>query len=129
VQVGAGHGPGFVAALRQRILVDEPVLVLAQQDVRVDQRAAAEAARHDGVAAAEAPDVEHAVEPGGGIPERPAHFRRGAREAVRRVGVAALEYDYRQAGLGQAVGGDRAAEAGADDYDVDVLWGAGLAGP
>ena len=121
VEVGAGHRPGFVAAVRQRIVLDEPVLVLAQQDVRVDQRAAAEAARHDRVAAAEPPDVEHAVEPGGRVPERLAHLRGGAGEAVRRVGVAALEHDDRQAGLGQPVGRYRAAEAGADDHYVGVL--------
>ena len=112
----AGHG----------LLVHEPLLVLAQQDVGVDQRAAAQAAGHHAVDAVEAPDVEQAVPALAGLPEVRGHAARGAREAAGRVGAAALEHDDRPAGLGHPVGRDGSAEPGPDDDDVDPLDGGAL---
>jgi hypothetical protein len=48
VELGPREGPVLVAAARQ-VFLDEPLLVLAQQDVGVDEGAAAEAARHERV--------------------------------------------------------------------------------
>ena len=121
VEVGPGDRPGFVSAPRQRIILDEPVLVLAHQHVRVDQGAAAQPAGHHRIAVGEPPDVEHPVTSPGRIPERPAHLRGRAREAVRRVRPAALEQDHRQARLGQPVRGHRTAEPGPDHHRVGLL--------
>src|SRR4051794_35269497 len=48
-------------AVAGRILLLEPALVLAQQDVRVDQRAAAKSGRDEGLEVAEGPRVEEPV--------------------------------------------------------------------
>ena len=121
VEVGPGDRPRFVPAPRQRLILDEPALVLAHQHVRVDQGAAAQPAGHHRIAVGEPPDVEHPVTTPGRIPERPAHLRGRAREAVRRVRCAALEQDHRQARLGQPVRGHRTAEPGPDHHRVGLL--------
>ena len=101
----------LVAAARQRLLVDEPLLVLAQQHVGVDQRAAAQAAGDHAVDALEAPDVEQAVAALAGLPEVARPCALGVRGKLPGwVGAAALQDDDRAAGLGQPVGRDGAAE-------------------
>ena len=121
VEVGAAQRPALVAAARHRRLLHEPLLVLAQQDVRVDQRAAAETAGHHALEAAERPDVEQALHALARVPEVAAHRARGAGEAARRVGLAALQQDDGAARLRQPVRSHRTAEPGPDDHRVRVL--------
>src|SRR3712207_7158733 len=52
----------LVAPAGQRRLGDEPLLVLAEQDVGVDERPAAQTAGHHGLQAAEGPHVERSEE-------------------------------------------------------------------
>ena len=128
VEVCARDRPVLVAVLPAAVaglLAHEPLLVLAQQHVRVDQRAAAEAARGDRVDVVEAPHVEHAVQARARVPELRLHAQRRAREGVRRKRLAALEQADAVAGLSQAVGGDGSPEAGSDDERVEVLCSGG----
>ncbi len=120
-QVRPGDRPVLVAAAGDRLVVDEPVLVLAQQHVGEEQRAAAEAAGHQRVQAPEAPHLEHPVPSGRRVPENVGGLVRGAAEAAGRVGPAPFQHHHRLSGLGQPVGGDGSAEAGADDHGVHVL--------
>lgn len=124
IQIGARDRPVLVAALPRapaRLLAHEPVLVLAQQDVRVDERAAAEAAGDDRVDVVEAPDVEHPVQAFAGIPELTLHPERRAREGVGRKRLSAFEQADAVPGLGQAIRRHRSAEAGSDDDSVEML--------
>ena len=128
VEVGARDGPVLVAVLPRAVaglLAHEPLLVLAQQDVGVDQRAAAQTARADRVDVLEAPHVEHAVKPLAGVPELRLHPQRRAREGVRREWLAALEQAHAVPGLGQAVRRHRSAESGSHDDGIEMLWGCG----
>ena len=129
IEVGPAQRPALVAAARDRRLVHEPLLVLAEQDVRVDQRPAAETAGHHALEAAERPDVEETLQALARVPEVAAHRGRGAGEAARRVGLPALQQHDRAAGLGQSVRGDRAAEPGPDDHRVRVLGVLGVLPP
>jgi len=123
--------PVLVAAAGQGLVVHEPALVLPQQDVGVDERAAAEPRRDDRLQLPEGPDVEQAVQAVLRLPEVPAHLVRGAGEAARGVRLAPLEDDDGAAALGEPVRRHRPPEAGADDDDVHVVpggareWGGG----
>ena len=98
----------------------EPVLVLADHHVGVDQRATAEPARDQRLEAVEGPEVEHPLEALARVPEVVLEPQRAARKRARRICLAALEDEHPSSGFGQAAGGHRAAEAGADDDDVEV---------
>ena len=119
VEIGARDRPVLVAAVAQ-VLLHEPLLVLADEDVGVDERAAAEPRRHERVDPVEGPVVVHAGQAVGRVPEALAGAVRAARERARRVGAAALQDADRLAGLRQAVRRHRAAEARADDDCVVV---------
>jgi hypothetical protein len=119
VEVGAGHRPVLVSAVAQ-VLLDEPALVLAQEDVGVDQRAAAEAGRDERVDPAERPVVVHAGQPALGVPEALARAARAAGERAGGIRATALEQAHPLPGLRQPVGHHRASEARADDDGVVV---------
>ncbi len=123
----ARDGPVLVGAVRV-VLTDEPALVLAEHDVRVDQRAAAQPAAHQRVEVGERPRVEHPVQPLARVPQVALDAVRAAGEGPRRVGLAALEQQHAAPSLGEPVGADRAAEPRAHDDAVEVLAG-GLAHP
>ncbi len=120
VEVGAGDRPGLVP-VAGRCVAHEPLLVLAQQHVGVDQRAAAEAAGDHRLEVAERPDVEQTVQALAGVPEVAGHVGRRPGEGAGRVRTAALHHDDAAAALGEPPGGDRTPEARPDDEDVDVL--------
>ncbi len=87
LEIVVRHRPGLAAGHRPR----EPGAGLAQQDVRVDQRAAAQPARDQCCGPLERPDVVEPVQAGVGGPE--VALRRGdpAREAAGWVLTPALE--------------------------------------
>ena len=119
VEVGARDRPVLVAAVGE-VLLDEPALVLAQEHVGVDQRAAAEAGRDERVDPAERPVVVHPGEPALRVPEALARAARAAGERARGIGAPALEHAHALAGLRQPVRHHRATEARADDDGVVV---------
>ena len=121
VEVASAQRPVLVPAARQRRVVDEPPLVLAQQHVRVDQRPATQSAGDDGLQLPEGADVEQAVQVVLGLPERPLHLVRAAGEAAGRVRLTSLEQDDRTARLGQPEGRHRAPEARADHDGVHMF--------
>ena len=92
-------------------VVDEPGRVLAEHDVGVDEGAAAEAAAHHGLDAAERPHVEHPVQPGGRCPQVGGQPAGAARERAWRVTPAAFEDQHRPPGLGKPARRRRRAEA------------------
>ena len=95
--------------------------VLAQHDVGVDQRAAAEAAGGDRVEALEVVVLVEAVATAAGRPQRAPPLARRARERAGRPRLAALEDQHRGARLRHPAGDDRAAEARADNDGVVAL--------
>ena len=119
VEVLARDRPVLVAAVVD-VLLHEPLLVLAQEDVGVDQRAAAEAGRDQRVDPLERPVVVHAGQAALGVPEALARPVRAARERAGRVRAAALEHADAPAGLREPIGHDRPAESGAHDDRVEV---------
>jgi hypothetical protein len=132
VEVGARDRPVLVAVLPGAVaglLLDEPVLVLAQQHVGVDERAAAQPAGTDRVDVVKAPQVEHPVQALAGIPELRLHPQRRAREGVRRKRLAALEQAHAVAGLGQAIGRHGSSETRSHDDGIEMLCGCGHALP
>ena len=110
LEVGAGHRPVLVSPSWNRLLVHEPLLVLAQQHVGVDERTPTQAAGHESVEALEAPHVVQPVSSRSWLPEVLGHPARSAGEGPRRVGPPALEDDHRPSGLGQAIRRDRPPE-------------------
>lgn len=105
---------------RARAGRDEPVLVLAEQHVRVDQRAATQAAGHKRVEPGERPQVKQPLQSFAGIPKVRTEADGTARERPRRIRLSALQHEHTASGLGQALCGHRAAEP-ADDDAVDAL--------
>src|SRR5205823_11536153 len=101
-----------------RTLGDEPLLIFAQQNVGVDERAATESAGDQSFHPAERPDVEHAVKALVRIPEilLQAVWRAGKR--IRRVRLSALEHADAHPGFGQPIRHHGAAESRADDDGV-----------
>ena len=128
VEVCAGERPGL-AARAGPLGRHEPLLVLAQKHVRVDQRAAAETARDQGVEPRERPQVEQPLKPFARVPEVVLEADRAAREGARRVCLAALEHEHPAVRLGQPLSGDRASKSGSDDDAVEVLWSSRHAQP
>src|SRR5215211_1265091 len=90
VEIVAGHGPVLVAAVRD-VFLDEPLFVLADQHVRVDERAAAEPAGDERVHPAEAPEVVQPVQSLAGIPEVPSHAVRAAGKRTWRIRFPPLQ--------------------------------------
>ena len=121
VEVFAADRPVLVPAAGQRRVVHEPLRILPQQHVRVDQRSASQAARDHPLEPAEAPRLEEAVERVGGRPEVLTELAGGAGEAAGRVRTAAFHEHDRLPRFREPVGGDGPAEAAADDKDVDTL--------
>ena len=119
VEVRARDRPVLVAAVVD-VLLHEPLLVLAQEDVGVDERAAAEPGRDQRVDPLERPVVVHAGQAAVGVPEALARAVRAARERPGRVRAPALEDADAPAGLRESIGHDRASEAGAHDDRVEV---------
>jgi hypothetical protein len=122
VEVGPVDRPVLVAAGLQ-VLVDEPLLVLADEHVGVDERAAAQPRGDERVDAAEGPVVIHARQAVGRVPEALAGPVGAAGERAGGVGAAALEHEHPLAGLREPVGRHRAAEARADDDRVEMIRG------
>jgi hypothetical protein len=113
LEVGVGDRPALV------LVVDERGFVLAQRDVGVDERAAAQAARDDRAEAGEAPHVPQPVEAVARPPERvAADLARRARERARGIRPAALEQQHVATPLREPARRDRSTEAGADDDRV-----------
>ena len=73
------------------VLLHEGRAVLAQQDVRVEERSAAEPARDDPAEPAELPGVEDSVQALARVPEAAGDRQRAARERAGRIRLAALE--------------------------------------
>ena len=127
VALGALHRVhGVVVAVevggRQRQAVGrEGRRVLAQHDVGVDERAAAQPAGGDRVEALEVVVLVEAVAALARRPQRAPPLARRAREGAGRPRLAALEHEHRGVGLRQPAGDDRAAEARPDDDDVVAL--------
>ncbi len=121
IEVVAPDGPVLVAAAGQGRVVHEPSLVLAQQDVGVDQRAAAQSRRDDRLDLAERADVEQAEQLVLRLPEGVAHLVGVAGEAARRVASPALEDDHGSPRVGQAIRGDGGAEPRSDDDRIEML--------
>src|SRR5207253_10982798 len=69
------------------LLLGEPLPVLPDEDVRVDDRATAEAARDERLDAVEGPDVEHPELAFARVPEVRSDAARAARELARPVGL------------------------------------------
>ena len=127
VALGALHRvDGVVVAIevggRQRQAVGREGLgVLAQHDVGVDERPAAQPAGGERVEALEVVVLEEAVHTPARRPQRSAPLARRAREGARRPRLAALEHEHRGPRLRQAARDDRAAEARPDDDHVEAL--------
>src|SRR4051794_28041581 len=118
IEVRPRHGPRLDARL-----VDERVLVLANEDVGVDQRPAAESARDEASEVAERPDVVHAVAALARIPERSAELVRRTRKVAWSVGLATFEKADPASRLAQAMSHDRPTEARSDDPRIETLDG------
>src|SRR3712207_7789129 len=84
----------LVAPAGQRRLGDEPLLVLAEQDVGVDERPTAQTAGHHGLQTTEGPHVEQPVQAAAGVPEGAPHGGGRPREAARGIGLPALEDEH-----------------------------------
>ena len=119
VQVLARDRP-VLGAPRRSLLVDEPLGVLAQHHIGVDERSTAEPGRDDRAKVVEGPDREHPVEALARIPECPLEAVGAAREAAGRIGLAAFQEQDAKTSLRQAVGAHRAAEPGTDHDGVEV---------
>ena len=119
VEVLARDRPVLVAAVVD-VLLHEPLLVLAQEDVGVDERAAAEAGRDQRVDPLEGPVVVHPGQAALGVPEALARPVRAARERARRIRAAALEDAHALPGLRESVGHDGSSEPGAHHDRVEV---------
>jgi hypothetical protein len=126
IEVTAADRPVLVPPAGQWRFVDKPLLVLAQQDVGVDQRPASEAAGDDSLQSAERPDVEQSVQTLAGVPEVAGHACGRPGEVAGRVRFAALQNHDGQTTVGELVCGDRAAEARADHDDVDFAVDSGV---
>src|SRR4028119_1482902 len=77
VELGAGDRP-ILEPTTFEVFLDEPLLGLADQDVRVDQGPPAQAAADHRRQLAERPDVVHPVQPFAGVPAAPLHPAGGA---------------------------------------------------
>ena len=119
VEVGPGDRPVLMAAVPE-ILLDKPLLVLADQDVRVDQGAAAQAAADHRSQLVERPDVVHPVQTLAGVPDVLLHPLRGARKLAGRIRLSPLQDAHVKARLREPVRRHRPAETGTDDYRVEV---------
>src|ERR1041384_8183836 len=62
-----GDRPAFVASVRE-VLLREPIRILAEQHVRVDQRSSTDTARAQRAAMAEEPHVVDAIQAGARVP-------------------------------------------------------------
>ena len=113
---------------RLELVAHERAAVLADEDVRVDERAAAEPAGDDAADPAKGPDVEEAVQALARVPQRASGLPRAARERPRRVRAAALEEADRHARFRQSLAHHRPAETRADDDGVEVPFGRSGAG-
>src|SRR5262249_35248671 len=102
------------------VCVYEPVVVFTDEDVGVNDRAAAEAAGDECLEVAEVPDVEHSVEPVVGVPEVLSEFLRAARKRPWRVAAAPFEQADAESGFRQPIGADGTAEAGTDNDSFEV---------
>ena len=123
---GREHGLDAVVVRLQGFPVERPlaeaVLRLAQDHVRVDERAAAQPGGHEGAHVGERPEVEQPVQARGRVPEVLAHPARRAGERAGRIGLAALEHqDPLDPRLGQAKRRHRAPESGAHHDCIEVL--------
>jgi hypothetical protein len=119
VEFGAGHRP-VLEPTTIEILFDEPLLGLADQDVRVDQGPPAKAAADHRPQPAERPDIVHPVQTLAGVPEVLLHPVGGAGKLAGRVRLPPLQDADAQPRLDEPVGRHRAAETGTDDYRVEV---------
>jgi hypothetical protein len=119
VEVLARDGPVLVPAVVE-VLVHEPALVLADEHVGVDQRAAAEPRADERVDAAEGPVVVHPDQAARRVPEALARAVGAAGERSRGIRAAALQYQHALARLGQPVRRHRPAESRTDDDRVVV---------
>ena len=120
LEIGVGDRPVLVPAARLGRSLGEPALVLAQQDVGVDQRSAAEAAGDHRLDVAERPDVEEPVRTLARVPHVGRQLSGATGERPRRIGLAPLQQAHAPAALGQPVGADRTAEAGTHDDGVEM---------
>src|SRR5206468_2645606 len=92
------------------VVMDEPVLVLADHHVRIDQRATPKTARHERIEPAERPRVEHPVQALARVPEVLRERVGTAWEGTGRIRLAALEHAHAPACLREAVGRYRPSE-------------------
>src|SRR5215203_387048 len=118
VEVCARPRPFSVAAIRYVFL--KPLFVLANENVRVDERTSTEAAGNECPRPFERPDVVHPVHALTGVPEVPAQIVRGARERIRRVRLPSLEETDPEARLREPIRHYRPAESGTDDDRIEV---------
>ncbi len=119
-QIGPADRPALVTVAGGRV-ANEPLLVLAEQDVGVDERAAAQTAGDDRLEVGEGPDVEKAVPSLARIPEVRGDFGRRAGERPRWICLSPLEQDDAVARFGETVGGYRTTESRADNHDIRVF--------
>src|SRR5687767_4813574 len=97
VEVLAREGPAFV------LVVDEPLLVLPKQHVRVNERPSAEPARDDCPEIPERPDVEHPVAALLRDPEVAIQLVGCAREGIWWITSPAFQNDDLFSLLGEAI--------------------------
>ena len=120
LEVVVGDGPVLPASVIQ-VFADEGRRVLAEEHVRVQQRAAAEPARDDPAEPAELPHVEQPVQALARIPEVVARPPRATRERAGRVCLATFEEAHAHARFPEPQRSHRPSEPGADDHGVEVL--------
>src|SRR5215203_874010 len=125
VELGAGHRP-VLEPTTIEVFLYEPLLGLADQDVRVDQGPPAKTAADHRPQLAERPDVVHPVQPLAGVPDVLLHPMGGAGKLAWRVRLPPLQDADAQPLLGQPVGRHRTAEPGTDDYRVEVSIARGI---
>ncbi len=101
----------------------EPALVLADEDVGVDQRPTAETRRDDGVDVGEGAHIEEAEAPASRVPEVAGESVGRSRERTGWIGGATLEHEHVQPGLGEPHRGHGSAEARTHDHHVECLHG------